>query len=59
MKRSDAIKKYGAKMFKKMSKHLIGITVTIKDGKEDIPESDLELAYKVVKGKKVHPLEWD
>jgi hypothetical protein len=59
MKRSDAIKKYGKSMFKKMDKHLVGITITVTDGEEDIPESDLELAYKVVKGKKVHPFEWD
>jgi hypothetical protein len=59
MKISDAVKKYGQRMFKKMSKHLIGITVVIQDGEEDIPESDLELAYKIVNKKPVHPLEWD
>ena len=59
MKRNDAIMKYGKTMFSKMQKHLNGITISIINGEEHIPESDLERAYKQVKGKKVHPLDWD
>jgi len=53
---------YGKALAKKMekSKYLQGITVTMtKEGKTDIPEHDIHLAYKDVTGKKIHPLEWD
>ena len=59
MKRSAAIKEYGKKMFSKMQKYLEGITIAIIDGEENIPESDLERAYKQVKGKHVNEFEWD
>jgi len=52
--------KYGKETANKMKKHLKGITVRLrKDGKIDIPESDVRLAYKIVMGKKVHSSEWD
>lgn len=42
------------------SKYLQGITVTMtKEGKTDIPEHDIHLAYRDVTKKKIHPLEWD
>lgn len=64
MLRSEAIKKYGKSMYKKMLKTgmLTGITLVLNpDGTVDIPETDLELAYKVAtKGiNSVHPFEWD
>lgn len=39
---------------------LDGITCTITpDGKIDIPQNDIDLAYKAVKGKYINPFEWD
>ena len=53
-------KKYGKETANKMKKHLKGITVKVrKDGKIDIPGSDLRLAYRIVMGKKAHSSEWD
>jgi hypothetical protein len=61
MKISEAKKKYGPKMWKKMnaSGWLTGITVTMTDGEPDIPEHDLKIAHKAATGKPIHPLEWD
>jgi hypothetical protein len=62
MKWEEVIKVYGEEMAKKMSKSkmLRGITITMTDdGKPDIPESDIRLAYKDVTGQKIHDLEWD
>ena len=59
---NEVIKKYGKKTADKMksSKYLKGITLVFtEDGKADIPESDIRLAYKDVIGKPIHPLEWD
>jgi hypothetical protein len=46
----EAEKKYGKKNFKRMQKHLNGITISIdpKTGEEDIPERDLEMAYDMI-----------
>jgi len=58
----EVIKKYGKKMAAKMKKssYLEGITVSIdKNGKMDIPERDIEIAYKDVTGKKISDAEWD
>lgn len=58
----EVISKYGKEMADKMKKSqfLIGNTVTITDdGELDIPEKDIELAYKDVTGKKVYQFEWD
>lgn len=55
-------KKYGTKIANKMEKseYLQGITLTMgPNGKADIPERDIDLAYRDVMGKKIHPLEWD
>ena len=60
MKENEAIRKYGEKNYKKMCKYMEAITVSVdKDGKIDIPERDLELAYRQTKGYKPHWSEWD
>ena len=58
----EVIEKYGKKLAKKMekSKYLKGITVEMRpDGKTDIPEGDIHLAWKDVTGRQIHPFEWD
>lgn len=55
-------KKYGKELAEKMKKsgYLVGNTVTITEGgKIDIPERDIDLAYRDVTGKKIHESEWD
>lgn len=55
-------KKYGKEIADKMnkSKYLHGITVELtEDGKVDIPEGDIMLAYKDVMGKPIYCEEWD
>ena len=60
MKETEAIRKYGKETYQKMCKFMNGITVSLdKDGEVDIPERDLELAYKQLHGYKMHPFEWD
>jgi hypothetical protein len=60
MKREEAIKKYGEENYRRMCEFMEAITVSVdEDGKIDIPERDLELAYKQVHGYKMHPFEWD
>ena len=60
MKESDAIKKYGKEIYKKMGKFMKDITVSWdKDGETNIPERDLELAYKQLHGYKMNSFEWD
>ena len=61
MKESEAKKRFGKAMWNKMMKtgYLRGITVTLKNGEMDIPESDLSIAYRAAKGEKIHELEWD
>lgn len=59
---SDVEKKYGKEIVNKMrkSKYLRGITVELtEDGKVDIPEGDIRLAYKDVMNMSIHFLEWD
>lgn len=59
---SEVEDKYGKEMADKMKKsqYLFGITcVKRDDGELDIPESDIELAYKDVTGQKIHPYEVD
>jgi hypothetical protein len=54
----EAEKKYGKIIFKKMQKYLYGVTVAkLPNGEFDIPEIDLDNAYKEMKGEKV--LCWD
>ena len=53
---------YGKENAEKMkhSNYLQGITVSLnEDGEIDYPESDIELAFKDVKGEKIHSYEWD
>ncbi len=56
----EAKKKYGKNNFKKMQKHLNGITVSInsKTGEINIPERDLEIAYDMIT-KGSSNLAWD
>lgn len=59
---TDVEKKYGKRLANKMKKseYLQGITVIAgPNGEADIPERDIDLAYRDVMGKKIHPLEWD
>lgn len=60
MKKQEAIKKYGKETFEKMGEYMDGITISVdEDGDIDIPDRDLELAYKQLKGYKLNPEEWD
>lgn len=44
----------------KDSKYLECITLTLtENGETDIPERDIELAYRDITGGYIHPLEWD
>jgi len=54
--------KYGKHVAEAMkdSKYLECITCTMtKRGEVDIPERDIELAYREITGGYIHPLEWD
>ena len=54
--------KYGKKLINKITKegYLDGCTITInRDRTEDIPEEDVIMAIKEIKGKKISPFEWD
>lgn len=58
----NIIDEYGKEIADKMkrSSYLQGITVSInKDGEIDYPESDIRLAFKDIKGEKIHSYEWD
>ena len=58
----DVEKKYGKEIADEMkqSSYLQGITITMtENGETDIPESDIRLAYKDIKGKRISPFEWD
>ena len=58
----EIIKVYGKKLWNKIKKSAMmrGITVIVReDGKIDIPERDIELAIKEIKGEHISPLEWD
>jgi hypothetical protein len=60
MKETEAIRKYGEETYQKMSKFMGVITVSLdENGEVDIPERDLELAYKQLHGYKMHSFEWD
>ena len=59
---NEVEKKYGKELADKIKKSdlLRGVTVELReDGKVDIPERDIELAYKEIMGKPIHPWEWD
>lgn len=58
----EVIKKVGKEMWDKMvaTKWLDGITVTMNEnGETNIPQSDIDRAYRAAKGEKIHPLNWD
>ncbi len=62
MNSEESKKKYGKSMWKKMcdSGWLSGITIEMRDdGTGDIPQGDLDRAYRAANGEKIHPLEWD
>lgn len=58
----DVEKKYGKRMADRMrkSQYLECITVTrLPNGEIDIPERDIDLAFRDVNKKYIHPSEWD
>lgn len=61
MIKKEIEKKYGKALAKKILKSdmLIGITVKMRNGEMDIPESDIKLALKQIKGEKISDSEWD
>lgn len=62
MKIQNLEKKYGKKLINKILKgsYLDGCTIIInKEGVEDIPEEDILIALKEIKGEKVGTFEWD
>lgn len=61
MRWKEIKKKYGKKLTENIrkSKILDGITISLKKGEEDIPERDIELAIKEIKGEKISDSEWD
>ncbi len=62
MNKQELYKKYGKKLMDKIFKegYLDGCTIAIyPDGTEDIPESDIRLAIKQIKGIPISPFEWD
>lgn len=60
--KKQVIKKVGEEMWEKMcaTGWLDGITVTLlPNGETDIPESDIDRAYRAAKGEKIGDWEWD
>jgi hypothetical protein len=60
--KKEVIKKVGKPMWDKMvaTTWLDGITVTMNEnGEMDIPQSDIDRAYRAANGGNIHPLEWD
>jgi hypothetical protein len=58
----QALDKYGAEMMKKMDRtgFLDGITCVLnKDGSIEIPQRDLDIAYRAAKGEEIDLEEWD
>lgn len=57
---SEVEETYGKELADKMKKSemLCGITVTIRNGEFDIPESDIRLAYKDVMNIPIHPMRY-
>jgi len=58
--KSKAKKKYG-KYWKKMQNlnWLTEITVSLVNGKIDIPEKNLNIAFRATKGEKINHLKWN
>jgi len=61
MKKEELEKEYGKELINKIFNggYLAGCTIAIIDGIEDIPESDIRLAIKKMKGEPIHNWEWD
>ena len=62
MKRDELEDKYGKESINKIfaGGYLDGCTITInKDGSEDIPEIDIQLAIKEINGRNINDYEWD
>ncbi len=62
MKKEELYKKYGKKLIDDIfdKGYLEGCTITInKDGTEDIPETDIKIAIKEIKGERIGNLEGD
>ena len=62
MKKEELRKKYGKKLINKILKerYLDGCTISInKDGSENIPESDIRIAIRAIRGEKIGSFEWD
>ncbi|MBS3091189.1 hypothetical protein J4217_01945 [Candidatus Pacearchaeota archaeon] len=58
--KKEEIKKYGENTYKRMEKHIQGITQSYdKDGQIRIPISDLECAYREATGERTNIGEWD
>ena len=58
----EAEKKYGKRLWNKIkrSKWMDGITVSLNEnGETDIPECDIERAYRDVTNQKTYSLDWD
>ena len=57
----EVIEFYGEELAEKMEKseYLCCVTVVMRDGKADIPERDIDLAYRDVMKLDIHPSEWD
>ncbi len=61
MKREELEEKYGKELINKIFKegYLDGCTISIINGKEDIPESDIRRAIREMGGEKISSWEWD
>ena len=58
---SEIIEHYGYNVWQAMktSHWLNGITLTMRDGQADIPEEDLDRAYRHIQGLPISSVEWD
>lgn len=59
---SQVIKKYGKDMADKMSRspYLTGITISLNEnGEADIPQRDVDLAFRDIRGEHIGNEEWD
>jgi len=59
---SECIKKYGIDLWVKMCNtgYLDGITVVLlPTGEGDIPQRDIDIAFRAARGNQISSLEWD
>ena len=61
MKIPELENKYGEELIDKIleGSYLEGCTIAIINGVEDIPESDIRLAIREMRGEKIGDWEWD